>query len=65
MAQQAVAAGMEAEETKEVEALEAEVEVGVEVGVEVEEVDGGVEEAGVEAPLVEVAEHPQLIILAR
>lgn len=57
MAQQAVAAGMEAEETKEVEALEVEVEV--------EEVDGGVEEAGVEAPLVEVAEHPQLIILAR
>ena len=61
MAQQAAAAGMEAEETKEVEALEVEVEVEVEV----EEVDGGVEEAGVEAPLVEVAEHPQLVILAR
>ena len=55
MAQQAAAAAvarMEAEE--EEEALEEALEV----------VDGVVEEAGVEAPLVEVVEHPHLLIPA-
>ena len=67
MAQQAVAPRMEAEEAKEEE-------VGMEVVVvvvvegaeeEEEEEEDGVEEVGVEVPLVEVVEDPQLLILAR
>ena len=63
MAQQAVAPRMEAEGAKEEE-------VGMEVVVEgaaeeeEEEEEDGVEEVGVEVPLVEV-EDPQLLILAR
>ena len=67
MVQQAAAAKIKAEEIKEEEeALEEMVVVVVvvvagEVG-EVDEVDEAVEEAGVEAPLVEVVERRQLVL---
>ena len=63
MVQQAAAAKIKAEEIKEEEeALEEMVVVG-EVGEVGEvEVDEAVEEAGVEAPLVEVVEHRQLVL---
>ena len=63
MVQQAAAAKIKAEEIKEKEeALEEMVVVG-EVGEVGEvEVDEAVEEAGVEAPLVEVVEHRQLVL---
>ena len=65
MVQQAAAAKIKAEEIKEEEeALEEMVVVVVVVGEveEVEEVDEAVEEAGVEAPLVEVVERRQLVL---
>ena len=68
MVQQAAAAKIKAEEIKEEEeALEEMVVVVVVVVGEVGEVgevevDEAVEEAGVEAPLVEVVEHRQLVL---
>ena len=69
MAQQAVAPRMEAEGAKEEEVgMEVVVVVAVVEGAEEEEEEeeeDGVEEVGVEVPVVEVMEDPQLLILAR
>ena len=66
MVQQAAAAKIKAEEIKEEEEALEEMVVVVVVGEVGEvgevEVDEAVEEAGVEAPLVEVVEHRQLVL---